>query len=67
MIRNESGQLAGYVFVDMAGRDMGGYVTEAKELVRARARAPDRLHARLERAVREPGARPRAARRRRAR
>jgi Cu(I)/Ag(I) efflux system membrane protein CusA/SilA len=34
MIRNESGQLAGYVFVDMAGRDLGGYVTEAKELLR---------------------------------
>jgi Cu(I)/Ag(I) efflux system membrane protein CusA/SilA len=34
MIRNENGQLAGYVFVDMAGRDLGGYVTEAKELLR---------------------------------
>jgi Cu(I)/Ag(I) efflux system membrane protein CusA/SilA len=33
MIRNESGQLAGYVFVDMAGRDIGGYVTEAKALL----------------------------------
>jgi Cu(I)/Ag(I) efflux system membrane protein CusA/SilA len=34
MIRNENGQLAGYVFVDMAGRDIGGYVTEAKDLLR---------------------------------
>jgi copper/silver efflux system protein len=33
MIRNESGQLAGYVFVDMADRDMGGYVAEAKALL----------------------------------
>jgi Cu(I)/Ag(I) efflux system membrane protein CusA/SilA len=34
MIRNENGQLAGYVFVDMAGRDIGGYVAEAKALLR---------------------------------
>ena len=40
MIRNESGQLAGYVFVDMAGRDMGGYVTEAKELLRRELTLP---------------------------
>ena len=26
MIRNENGLLAGYVYVDMAGRDIGGYV-----------------------------------------
>ena len=31
MIRNENGRLAGYVFVDMAGRDMGGYVTEVAQ------------------------------------
>ena len=30
MIRNENGQLAGYVYVDMAGRDIGGYVDEAQ-------------------------------------
>ena len=30
MIRNENGLLAGYVFVDMAGRDVGGYVDDAK-------------------------------------
>ena len=34
MIRNENGLLAGYVYVDMAGRDIGGYVDEAKERVR---------------------------------
>jgi Cu(I)/Ag(I) efflux system membrane protein CusA/SilA len=33
MIRNENGQLAGYVFVDMTGRDVGGYVAEAKALL----------------------------------
>jgi Cu(I)/Ag(I) efflux system membrane protein CusA/SilA len=40
MIRNESGQLAGYVFVDMAGRDMGGYVNEAKDLLRRELSLP---------------------------
>ena len=40
MIRNENGQLAGYVFVDMAGRDLGGYVTEAKELLRRELTLP---------------------------
>ena len=33
MIRNENGLLAGYVFVDMAGRDIGSYVAEAKKIV----------------------------------
>ena len=33
MLRNENGLLAGYVYVDMAGRDIGGYVTAAKQLV----------------------------------
>ncbi len=33
MIRNENGMKAGYVFVDMADRDIGGYVTEAKKKV----------------------------------
>src|SRR5262249_42103258 len=33
MIRNENGQLAGYVFVDTADRDIGGWVDEAKALV----------------------------------
>ncbi len=33
MIRNENGLLAGYVFVDVAGRDVGGYVQEAKRVV----------------------------------
>jgi Cu(I)/Ag(I) efflux system membrane protein CusA/SilA len=33
MIRNEEGMLAGYVYVDMAGSDIGGYVEEAKRAV----------------------------------
>jgi Cu(I)/Ag(I) efflux system membrane protein CusA/SilA len=33
MIRDENGMLAGYVYVDLAGRDVGGYVDEAKERV----------------------------------
>ncbi len=32
MIRNENGLLAGYVYVDMAGRDIGSYVQEAKKI-----------------------------------
>jgi Cu(I)/Ag(I) efflux system membrane protein CusA/SilA len=33
MIRDENGMLAGYVYVDLAGRDIGGYVEEARQLV----------------------------------
>ena len=33
MIRDENGMLAGYVFVDIAGRDVGSYVDEAKKTV----------------------------------
>jgi Cu(I)/Ag(I) efflux system membrane protein CusA/SilA len=40
MIRNENGLLAGYVFVDMAGRDVGGYVEEAKKVVAAGVTLP---------------------------
>ena len=31
MIRNENGMLSGYVYVDVAGRDIGGYVRDAKK------------------------------------
>ncbi|MBI3318211.1 MAG: efflux RND transporter permease subunit, partial [Candidatus Omnitrophica bacterium] len=40
MLRNENGLLAGYVFVDMAGRDIGGYVTEAKRIVAEKLALP---------------------------
>ena len=33
MIRDENGMLAGYVYVDITGRDVGGYVEEAKQAV----------------------------------
>ncbi len=33
VIRNEDGALTGWVYVDMAGRDIGGYVEEAKAAV----------------------------------
>jgi Cu(I)/Ag(I) efflux system membrane protein CusA/SilA len=33
MLRDENGFLAGYVFVDIAGRDVGSYVEEAKRVV----------------------------------
>ncbi|MCM8776402.1 MAG: CusA/CzcA family heavy metal efflux RND transporter, partial [Candidatus Omnitrophica bacterium] len=33
MIRNENGLLSGYVYVDVAGRDIGSYVKEAKQTV----------------------------------
>ncbi len=34
MIRDENARLAGYVFVDVSGRDIGSYVTDAKKAVR---------------------------------
>jgi copper/silver efflux system protein len=34
MIRDENGMLAGYVYVDITGRDVGSYVAEAKKLVK---------------------------------
>jgi Cu(I)/Ag(I) efflux system membrane protein CusA/SilA len=40
MIRDENGMLSGYVYVDMAGRDIGGYVEELKRVVRAQVTLP---------------------------
>lgn len=34
LIKNENGSLTGWVYVDMTGRDIGGYVAEAKRVVR---------------------------------
>jgi Cu(I)/Ag(I) efflux system membrane protein CusA/SilA len=34
MLRDENGFLASYVYVDVTGRDIGGYVKEARQLVR---------------------------------
>ncbi len=41
MIRNENGLLAGYVYVDITGRDIGGYVNEAKEKVVKELKMPE--------------------------
>ncbi len=40
MIRNEDGLLSGYVFVDVADRDLGSYVEEADQLLRAQMKLP---------------------------
>lgn len=40
MIRDENGRLAGYVYVDIADRDVGSYVDEAKEVVKKRLKMP---------------------------
>mgnify|MGYP001072368214 CR=1 FL=1 len=40
MIRDENGRLSGYVYVDVSGRDIGGYVEEAKRLVREKVALP---------------------------
>ena len=40
MIRSENGQLTAWIYVDIAGRDLGGYVAEAKERVEAEAPLP---------------------------
>ncbi len=41
MIRNENGMLAGYVYVDVAGRDIGSYVEEAKRKVADQLNLPE--------------------------
>ncbi|HDQ25720.1 MAG TPA: efflux RND transporter permease subunit [bacterium] len=33
MIRNENGKLAGYVYVDVTGRDLGSFVEETKKVI----------------------------------
>ena len=40
MLRDEGGFLAGYVYVDIAGRDVGTYVDEAKRLVNSQLSLP---------------------------
>jgi Cu(I)/Ag(I) efflux system membrane protein CusA/SilA len=40
MLRDENGMLSGYVYVDVAGRDVGSYVEEAKQLVRQQLSVP---------------------------
>lgn len=40
MLRNENGFLTGYVYVDIAGRDIGSFVAEAKEAVAKKVALP---------------------------
>jgi Cu(I)/Ag(I) efflux system membrane protein CusA/SilA len=40
MIRNEDGLLTGYVYVDLADRDAGAWVAEARTLLRDRLKVP---------------------------
>ncbi len=40
MIRDENARLSGYVYVDISGRDVGGYVEEAKQAVNAHLKLP---------------------------
>jgi len=40
MIRDEDGMLVGYVYVDIIGSDIGGYVEEAKEMVARSVEVP---------------------------
>src|SRR6185437_6900656 len=40
MLRDENGMLNGYVYVDVAGRDVGSYVEEAKAAVRNNIKLP---------------------------
>jgi Cu(I)/Ag(I) efflux system membrane protein CusA/SilA len=40
MIRDENGMLVGYVFVDLANDDIGGYVENAKQVVSSKVKLP---------------------------
>ncbi|MGZ6275184.1 MAG: efflux RND transporter permease subunit, partial [Syntrophales bacterium] len=40
MIRDEDGLLTGYVYVDIAGQDPGGYINEADNLLRGKVELP---------------------------
>ena len=40
MLRDENGMLSGYVYVDLAGRDVGGYVEDAKKAVQQSLELP---------------------------
>jgi Cu(I)/Ag(I) efflux system membrane protein CusA/SilA len=40
MLRNENGMLSGYVYIDVADRDIGSYVEEAKKVVAEKLKVP---------------------------
>ena len=43
-IRTENAQLVGYIYVDLQGRDLGGYVEEARRIVRDQVELPPGYH-----------------------
>jgi Cu(I)/Ag(I) efflux system membrane protein CusA/SilA len=44
VIKSEDGELAGYVYVDITGRDLGGYVQEAQRVVAGKVALPPGYH-----------------------
>ncbi len=44
MIRDENGLLAGYVYIDMGGRDLGGYVKDVRAAVESKLTLPVGYH-----------------------
>jgi Cu(I)/Ag(I) efflux system membrane protein CusA/SilA len=40
MIKDEAASLTGWIYIDVAGRDIGGYVAEAKKAVAAQVKLP---------------------------
>ena len=43
-IKSEDAELVGYVFVDVTGRDLGGYVQEAQQVVQEKVQMPPGYH-----------------------
>ncbi len=44
LVRSEEGELAAYVFIDVTGRDIGGYVQELKKIVAEKVQIPPGYH-----------------------
>ncbi len=44
VIKSEDAELTGYVYVDIANRDLGGYVQEAKRVVQDKVQLPEGYH-----------------------
>lgn len=44
MIKSEAAQLVGYVYVDIAGRDAGSYVRDAKAMIERNVKLPSGYH-----------------------
>jgi len=40
MLKSEDGMLVSYVYIDISGRDVGGYVNEAKKVVESKVKVP---------------------------